>query len=112
MGESDRGLGRLMAGEPQPVEFRLRPARPGDYFFAIALYLDGAKRHLSKIGRWNERRLTMKFRRGYKQGRTQVICVGERRIGWIQVAEHVGRLDLRQLHLIPATIGDTASGRG
>ena len=25
--------------------------------FAIALYLDGAKRHLSKIGRWNRRRI-------------------------------------------------------
>ncbi|HKN29909.1 MAG TPA: GNAT family N-acetyltransferase [Roseiarcus sp.] len=90
-----------MTREPrQPLEFRLRPARPRDYFFAVALYLDGAKRHLSKIGRWDQRRLTVKFRHGYKQVQTQVICVGGKPIGWMQVAEFVGRLHLRQLHLV------------
>jgi len=83
------------------VEFWLRPAKPRDYFFAITLYLDGAKRHLSKIGRWDQRRLTVKFRHGYKRGRTQVVCVGGNAIGWMQVAEFVGRLHLRQLHLVP-----------
>ena len=34
-------------------EFRLRPARLGDYFFALSLYLEGAQKHLSKIGQWN-----------------------------------------------------------
>jgi ribosomal protein S18 acetylase RimI-like enzyme len=92
----------MMADEPQQVDFRLRPAKPSDYLFAIALYLDGAKRHLSKIGRWNERRLKLKFRKGYRQAQTRMICVGEKRIGWMQVAELVGRLHLRQLHLIPA----------
>src|SRR5208282_5287533 len=87
---------RQMTREPrQPLEFRLRPARPRDYFFAVALYLDGAKRHLSKIGRWDQRRLTVKFRHGYKQVQTQVICVGGKPIGWMQVAEFVGRLHLR-----------------
>jgi len=88
-----------MARPPREAEFRLRPARPPDYYFAVTLYLDGAKRHLSKIGRWNRRRLTTKFRRGYKQAQTQVICAGDRRIGWMQVAESVGRLHLHQLHL-------------
>ena len=84
---------------PREAEFRLRPARPPDYFFAVTLYLDGAKRHLSKIGRWDRRRLTTRFRRGYKQAQVQVICVEDRRIGWMQVAELVGRLHLHQLHL-------------
>ena len=84
------------------MDFRLRPGKPGDYSFAIALYLDGAKRHLSKIGRWNERRLRLKFRKGYKLGQARVICVGEKAVGWIQVVDFVGRLYLRQLHLIPA----------
>jgi len=39
-----------MARPPREAEFRLRPARPPDYYFAVTLYLDGAKRHLSKIG--------------------------------------------------------------
>jgi ribosomal protein S18 acetylase RimI-like enzyme len=84
---------------PREAEFRLRPARPPDYFFALALYLDSAKRHLSKIGRWDRRRLTTRFRRGYKQMQVQVICVEDQRIGWMQVAEGVGRLHLHQLHL-------------
>jgi ribosomal protein S18 acetylase RimI-like enzyme len=88
-----------MARPPREPEFRLRPARPPDYFFAVTLYLDGAKRHLSKIGRWDRRRLTTRFRRGYKQAQVQVICVEDRRIGWMQVAELVGRLHLHQLHL-------------
>jgi ribosomal protein S18 acetylase RimI-like enzyme len=87
---------------PRQADFRLRLAKPLDYSFAIALYLDGAKRHLSKIGRWNERRLRLRFRKGYRQAQTRIICDGERTIGWIQVAEFVGRLYLRQLHLLPA----------
>jgi len=92
-------------GAPPEAEFRLRPARPGDYLFAVALYLDGAKRHLSKIGRWDEPRLKIKFRNGYNRAQTNIICAGEKPIGWMQVAEHVGRLHLRQLHLIPAYRG-------
>jgi ribosomal protein S18 acetylase RimI-like enzyme len=85
---------------PREAEFRLRPARPPDYSFALALYLDGARRHLSKIGRWDAPRLRARFRNGYKQAQTRIICVGEKAIGWMQVVEHVGRLYLRQLHLI------------
>src|SRR5271166_5578097 len=92
----------MMLKEPRQADFRLRPAKPGDYSFAIALYLDGAKRHLSKIVRWNERRLRLKFRKGYKQAQTKIICVGDNAVGWMQVVEFVGRLYLRQLHLIPA----------
>jgi ribosomal protein S18 acetylase RimI-like enzyme len=89
-----------MAGQPRGMEFWLRPAKPRDYLFAVSLYLDSARRHLSKIGRWNHSRLKTKFRRGYKQSQTQIICVGEKPIGLMQVAPFVGRLELRQLHLI------------
>jgi GNAT superfamily N-acetyltransferase len=81
-------------------EFRLRPAKLGDYLFALSLYLDGAERHLSKVGRWDRPRIVSKFRRGYKLAPAQIICVGDKPIGWIQVADFVGRLHLRQLHLI------------
>jgi ribosomal protein S18 acetylase RimI-like enzyme len=92
----------MMLREPRQADFRLRPAKPGDYPFVIALYLDGAKRHLSKIGRWNERRLRIRFRNGYKQPQVTIICVGENAVGWMQVVDYVGRLYLRQLHLTPA----------
>lgn len=91
-----------MLKERRQTDFWLRPARPGDYPFAIALYLDGAKRHLSKIGRWDERRLRTRFRNGYKQMQVTIICVGEKAVGWMQVVDYVGRIYLRQLHLISA----------
>jgi ribosomal protein S18 acetylase RimI-like enzyme len=95
----NRPLGRGSARPQRADEVRLRPARPPDYVFALTLYLDGAKRHLSRIGRWDRRRLTTRFRRSYKQTQVQVICVEDRRIGWMQVAELIGRLHLHQLHL-------------
>jgi GNAT superfamily N-acetyltransferase len=79
--------------------------KPRDYSFALALYLDGAERHLAKIGRWNRRRVTNRFRQGYRQAQVQVICSGDRDIGWIQVAEFADRLHLRQLHLIASFRG-------
>jgi ribosomal protein S18 acetylase RimI-like enzyme len=94
-------LGEVMSKVSPQARFQLRPAKPRDYLFAIDLYLDGAKRHLSRIGRWNKRRLMVKFRNGYKSSQTRMVCVGDKTIGWIQVAEHIGRLHLRQLHLIP-----------
>jgi ribosomal protein S18 acetylase RimI-like enzyme len=89
----------------------LRPAKPGDYFFALDLYLEGAKRHLSKIGRWDRRRLTERFRRGYRQSQTRVVQAGPRDIGWVQVAEQVGRFHLRQLHLTSAFRGKGVGAR-
>jgi len=97
----NRSVGRTMAKAPREAEFSLRPAKPRDYWFALALYLDSAERYLSKIGRWDRRRIASRFRRGYTQTQTRVICVEWKAVGWIQVAELVGRLHLRQLHLVP-----------
>lgn len=97
----ERPPGRQTTHAPQKAgQFWLRAPKPRDYFFAIELYLDGAERHLTKIGRWNRRRVTNRFRQGYRQAQVQVICVGDTDIGWIQVAEFADRLHLRQLHLI------------
>lgn len=84
-----------------PEDFCLRAAKTRDFDFARRLYLDGAHRHLAKIGRWNLRRIGSKFRQGYRQHQARVISVRGKVIGWIQVAEFVGRMHLRQLHLVP-----------
>lgn len=89
-----------MTSQSRGDDIRLRPARPRDTLFAVALYLESAERYLSKIGRWSRPRLASKFRRGYKQAQTRVICIGGEGIGWLQVAEFVGRIHLRQLHLV------------
>jgi ribosomal protein S18 acetylase RimI-like enzyme len=96
----DRPLGRGSAKPQRADEVRLRLPKPRDYVFALALYLDGARTHLAKIGRWDRHRLTLQFRRGYKQTQARVICAKDKDIGWMQVAEFADRLHLRQLHLI------------
>jgi ribosomal protein S18 acetylase RimI-like enzyme len=97
----ERAAGGQTTHQPQRADgFWLRAPKPRDYSFSLTLYLDGARRHLAKIGRWNRRRVTNRFRQGYRQAQVQVICVGDRDVGWIQVAEFVDRLHLRQLHLI------------
>ena len=88
-------------------DLRLRPAEQSDYSFALALYLEGAKEHLTKIGRWDEDRFVDLFRDGYKQGQTRIISVDGRIVGFIQVVDFADRLYLRQLHLI-----DGFRGRG
>jgi ribosomal protein S18 acetylase RimI-like enzyme len=92
---------RIAVGRRLSDELCLRPAKPRDFDFARRLYLDGARRHLAKVGRWNLRRFGSKFRQGYRQHQARIICDGGKDIGWIQVAEFVGRLHLRQLHLVP-----------
>ena len=87
--------------------FRLLPAEQGDYSFALALYLEGAKEHLTKIGRWHEERFVALFREGYEQGRTRIISVDGRVVGFIQVVDFADRLYLRQIHLV-----DGFRGRG
>ncbi len=91
----------------QEFDFSLRRAEPGDYPFALALYLEGAKEHLTKIGRWEESRFVGLFRRGYKPEQTRIIQVDGRVVGFIQVVDFPDRLYLRQLHLI-----DGFRGRG
>jgi ribosomal protein S18 acetylase RimI-like enzyme len=86
--------------DPTERDFSLRPVEPGDYPFALALYLDSAKEHLTRIGRWDEDRFAALFREGYNQGQTRIICVGGRIVGFIQVVDFGDRLYLRQLHLI------------
>jgi ribosomal protein S18 acetylase RimI-like enzyme len=88
-------------------DFRLRPAERSDYSFALTLYVEGAKGHLTKIGRWDEDRFVALFREGYDQGRTRIISVDGRVVGFIQVVDFADRLYLRQLHLI-----DGFRGRG
>jgi len=88
-----------------PPEFSLRPAKPDDYPFALALFLDGSAGHLQKIGRWDEERVVSRFKRAYKDEQARIIRAGGEDVGWIQIDEFVRRLHLRQLHLIASVRG-------
>jgi ribosomal protein S18 acetylase RimI-like enzyme len=96
-----------MGGDPQAQgAFSLRPPKPNDSVLALSLYLDGARQHLAKIGRWNRKLTVARFRSGYNPAQVKIICVGEEAVGWVQVIEFAGRLQLRQLHLIPGHRGN------
>jgi ribosomal protein S18 acetylase RimI-like enzyme len=94
------GASRVMTDRPHDQTlFRLRPPEKDDYPFMLALYLEGAQKHLSKIGRWDEPRLVGLFRNGYNPAQMRIICVDNLDVGFIQVIEYLDRLYLRQLHL-------------
>jgi ribosomal protein S18 acetylase RimI-like enzyme len=102
------GASGVMTDRPhEETLFRLRSAERDDCPLMLALYLEGAQKHLSKIGRWDEERLIGLFRKGYKLHQMQIICVDNRDVGFIQVIEYPDRLYLRQIHLI-----DGFRGRG
>ena len=82
-------------------DFRLRCAKSEDYRFALALYLDGSRHLLERIGRWDEKRLVSRFRRGFKPSESKIIESGDLAVGWIQIVEGKHRLHLRQIHLVP-----------
>src|SRR5258708_12138905 len=87
-------------GPNQAPDIALRPAQPGDYDFAAALYLDSTKILLTALGRWQERRVVARFRRAFKPEQTQVICSGGTDIGWMQVSQSTDGFHLHQLHIV------------
>ena len=99
--------GFFTRGRNGEAQFGLRPALQSDYGFALALYLEGANKHLSKIGRWDERRFVGLFDEGFRPEEIEIIGAGEKDIGFIQAIDFPDRLYLRQLHLI-----DGFRGRG
>ena len=104
--ERAEGHGGILTQETRTApEFSLRSAKPDDYPFALALYLDGSAGLLKEIGRWNEARIVAQFERKYKLGEAQIICIDGEDVGWIQVVDFVGQLYLRQLHLIARVRG-------
>ena len=78
----------------------LRPARASDYEFALGLYLEGTKRLLTKLGRWDEERVTARFKHTYKSADTRILCLNGTDIGWMQVSEAPSGFHLHQIHII------------
>lgn len=78
----------------------LRRARSGDYAFASGLYLASVKPLLTKLGRWDEERVTESLRNGFKPATVRVICQNGADIGWMQVSDTATGLHLHQIHII------------
>ena len=84
------------AGAPFPSS---RQARPEDFAFALALYLESTKPLLIALGRWEEDRVRARFAEDFTPERAQMLHDDGRVIGWIQVSENGEGLHLDQLHL-------------
>lgn len=83
-----------------PPEITLRAARPADFDFALALYLEGTKPLLLALGHWNEDRVRTRFAQDFKPRRARVIQNAGHAIGWIQVSETAQSYHLDQLHIV------------
>jgi ribosomal protein S18 acetylase RimI-like enzyme len=81
-------------------ELTLRPARMGDYDFALALYLESVKPLLLALGRWDEERILSRFAEGFKLEQIKVLRRAGGDIGWMQVSENEEEMHLDQLHLV------------
>jgi ribosomal protein S18 acetylase RimI-like enzyme len=78
----------------------LRPARLMDRDFAAALYFDSMRKLLAPLGKWDEDRVTRRFRRCFRVEQSQIICRGHIDIGWIQVSETSDHFHLHQIHIV------------
>lgn len=79
--------------------FQLRDARDSDFSFAEVLYLGTLEPLLSELGDWDRGKFRKRIRRIFKADESQVITIDGRDIGFMQVTETDGDLNIAQLHL-------------
>lgn len=84
--------------EPPPG-ILLRPARPGDYAFALQLYLETIGPLLKALGTWDETVAARRFDNEFRRHPSQVICVGSSDAGWLQISRDDSSIYLDQVHL-------------
>lgn len=82
------------------AKITLRAARPDDFDFAAALYLESAKPLLVALDLWNEERVRARFAEDFKPRSARVIRNAGLDIGWIQVSETDQGFHLDQLHIV------------
>lgn len=80
--------------------FELREANQDDYLFAESLYIETMKPLLMRIDAWDEEDLIAKFKQSFMLEQVQIIRVGGKDAGWVQVAEASDDINLSQIHLL------------
>jgi ribosomal protein S18 acetylase RimI-like enzyme len=97
--------GRAGASAEVGISFARRPAGPGDLAFAYGLY-----RHLMEpltvaYRAWDDARQRRIVAEAIAAGEVEVIALGERDVGWVQVRETDDAVILGQLYVLPAFQG-------
>lgn len=101
-------------GAAPRANFDIRPARPDDYAFAEALYIDSMRPLMDGLAPWNEAERRAALRRSFKAADTSIIIVDRCDVGWMQVTERDTDYNLAQLqireHCCGRGIGTTLIG--
>lgn len=85
--------------------FDIRPARPDDYAFAEALYIDSMRPLMNGLAPWNEAERRAALRRSFKTADTSIIIVEAHDVGWMQVTERDTDYNLAQLQILEHCCG-------
>jgi ribosomal protein S18 acetylase RimI-like enzyme len=92
-------------GAAPRATFDIRPARPDDYAFAEALYIDSMRPLMNGLAPWNEAERRAALRRSFKTADTSIIIVEARDVGWMQVTERDTDYNLAQLQILEHCCG-------
>ena len=94
-----------MNGATQPMTppaFALRPASETDFDFARCLYLGSMQPLLTALDAWDADEIETAFRGYFIPAEIQVVTLGGKDVGWVQVSNTPDVLSLDQVHLIEA----------
>ncbi|WP_262270470.1 GNAT family N-acetyltransferase [Microvirga yunnanensis] len=83
----------------------LRPARPADYAFAFALYLETIKPYASAWTIWVDEEQEILFSDLWRPDHTRVIVVDGKDVGWVEIRQTGDEIFLKQLYVAPAYQG-------
>lgn len=88
-------------------QYILRPARPEEFPFAEAIYINAMRPLMEMLDAWDEPMRRAAIRRSFKAADSCIIVLEGRDIGWTQVTERDADLNLAQIQIL-----DEFCGRG
>lgn len=86
--------------------FFLRPARPDDFPFAEAIYIEAMRPLMEQLGCWDEPMRRAAIRRSFKTADSWIIIAHSTEIGWMQVTERDADYNLAQLQILERYCGN------
>ena len=84
---------------PAASAFTLRPAEPGDFDFAWALYRSLMRGLSRELGLWHETAQRAMIRSAVNGGEASIILAGTRPVGWLQVQDADDVIYVHQLYI-------------
>ncbi|ARC36464.1 N-acetyltransferase [Paracoccus yeei] len=87
------------------LEFGLRSARPDEFAFAEAIYINAMRPLMEQLDAWDEPLRRAAIRRSFKAADSCIITLGGRDIGWMQVTERDADYNLAQIQILEEYCG-------